>query len=285
MYLVGLVHGDLSGASGSSCSGRGGHFQPPAPLSRKWRRLLRDPVRAPDSLSCPEEASASELAQEGSCSRGTVLSCVSSPGGLSCPVSLFSPGGLLIPPNFPREIFLGVERVPAVGAGPRRPRPRPQAPPAMASWAPCTAMASRAPCTTMASRAPSSAMASVICSALEVPVLWSCLCLSRGPPERPPPLPGGTVKARDEPFGRGGVMSVLCRVCHVFPPHVSIFGLFPVLVKCHYELIRVQLCLSRYLWFTCVFIVLYIQFDFIWSTRYSRCFLSALSCPVLPCLH
>ncbi len=62
MYLVGLVHGDSSGAGGS-CSGLGGHFQPPAPLS--WKRLLRDPVRAPDSLSCPEEASASELAQEG----------------------------------------------------------------------------------------------------------------------------------------------------------------------------------------------------------------------------
>ncbi len=41
---------------------------------------------------------------------------------LSC---LFSPGGLLIPPHFPREIFGGVVRVPAVGAGPRRPRPRP----------------------------------------------------------------------------------------------------------------------------------------------------------------
>ncbi len=34
-------------------------------LSLKWKRLLRDPVRAPDILSCPEEASASELAQEG----------------------------------------------------------------------------------------------------------------------------------------------------------------------------------------------------------------------------
>ncbi len=31
-------------------------------------------------------------------------------------------------------------------------------------------------------------------------------------------------------------VSVLCRVCHVFPPLVSIFGLFPVLVSCHYEL-------------------------------------------------
>ncbi len=49
-------------------------------------------------------------------------------------------------------------------------------------------------------------------------------------------------------------MSVLCRVCHVFPPHVSLFGLFPVLVKCHYELILVQPCLSNYLWLSlCIY--------------------------------
>ncbi len=67
--------------------------------------------------------------------------------------------------------------------------------------------------------------------------------------------------------------------------HVSIFGLFPVLVKCHYELNLVQPCLSHYLWFTCVFIVLSVQIDVVWSTRYSRCSLSlspALSCLVLP---
>ncbi len=54
---------------------------------------------ASDSWSCPEEASASEL----------------SPGGLPVPVGcpvpvlscLFSPGGLLIPPKYPREFFLG----------------------------------------------------------------------------------------------------------------------------------------------------------------------------------
>ncbi len=54
--------------------------------------------RAPDVVSCPEEASASKLAQEGflflwavlSCpvclapEGGPVLSCLSSPGGLSC---------------------------------------------------------------------------------------------------------------------------------------------------------------------------------------------------------
>ncbi len=42
-------------------------------------------------------------------------------------------------------------------------------------------------------------------------------------------------------------VSPLSCVCHVFPPLESIFGLFPVLVKCHYELILVQPCLSNYL--------------------------------------
>ncbi len=64
---------------------------------------------------------------------------------------------------------------------------------------------------------------------------------------------------------------------------MSIFGLFPVLVKCHYELILVQPCLSNYLWFTCVFIVLSVHFDLVWSTRYSPVFLSmsVMPCPAL----
>ncbi len=188
MYLVGLVHGDSSGAGGSSCSGRGGHFQPPAPLSRKWRRLLRDPVRAPESLSCPEEASASELAQEvflflGDC---LVLSVWPRRAFLSC---LFSPRGLLIPPHFPREIFWGgVVRVPAVGAGPRGPRPRPRRPSAMASRAPSSAMTSRAPSPAMASRAPSSAMVPVclFCSGGLRPVFLS-VSVPRGL-QSPPPV-------------------------------------------------------------------------------------------------
>ncbi len=61
-----------------------------------------------------------------------------------------------------------------------------------------------------------------------------------GPPECPPPLPGGDGSGRA--FREGGVMSDLCRVCLVFPPPVSIFGLFPALVSCHYELIRFQVC-------------------------------------------
>ncbi len=87
-------------------------------------------MRASDSWSCPEEASASKPAQEGFWFLWAVLSCLSGPGGSSCcvlycPVCLFSPGGLLIPPHFPREILGGVVRVPAVGARPRGPRPRP----------------------------------------------------------------------------------------------------------------------------------------------------------------
>ncbi len=44
-----------------------------------------------------------------------------------------------------------------------------------------------------------------------------------------------------------------------------------------------SLC-ERGLWLTCAFIVLSVLFDLVWSTRYSRCFLSAslaLSCLVL----
>ncbi len=61
-------------------------FQPPAPLSLKWRRSLRDPVWASDSRSCPEEASASKPAQEGFWFLWAVLSCLSGPGVLSCTV-------------------------------------------------------------------------------------------------------------------------------------------------------------------------------------------------------
>ncbi len=78
-------------------------------------------------------------------------------------------------------------------------------------------------------------------------------------------------------------MSVLCRVCHVFPPVVSLFGLFPVLVSCHYELSMFQLCLSRYVLITLCILVLSFEFDLVWSGLLvtSRCILSlslVLSC-------
>ncbi len=72
-------------------------------------------------------------------------------------------------------------------------------------------------------------------------------------------------------------------MCRVFPPLVSIYGLFPVLVSCHYELSMFQLCLSRYVLITLCILVLSFEFDFVWSTRYSPVFpvyvSLALSCP------
>ncbi len=80
-------------------------------------------------------------------------------------------------------------------------------------------------------------------------------------------------------------MSWFCCVCHVFPPLVSIYGLFPVLVSCHYELSMFQLCLSRYVLITLCILVLSFEFDFVWSTRYSPVFpvyvSLALSCTAL----
>ncbi len=70
-------------------------------------------------------------------------------------------------------------------------------------------------------------------------------------------------------------------MCHVFPPLVSLVC-FLSLYLVIYELILVQLCLSNYLWLSCVLIFLSVQFDFIWSTRYSPVFLCvclAFSCP------
>ncbi len=54
-----------------------------------------------------------------------------------------------------------------------------------------------------------------VCSTLEAP---SCVCICvgpEGPPECPPPLPGGTVTARVEPSGRWELCqtSVVCVLC------------------------------------------------------------------------
>ncbi len=55
-------------------------------------------------------------------------------------------------------------------------------------------------------------------------------------------------------------------MCHLFLPLVSIFGLFPVLVSCRYELICVQLCVCDYVLITLCILVLSFEFDFVWST-------------------
>ncbi len=75
-------------------------------------------------------------------------------------------------------------------------------------------------------------------------------------------------------------LSGFCCVCHLFPPLVSIFGLFPVLVSCRYELIYVQLCVCDYVLITLCILVLSFEFAFVWSTRY----FPGVSCLwVLPC--
>ncbi len=93
-----------------------------------------------------------------------------------------------------------------------------------------------------------------------------------GPPERPPPPPRWNCYGVGHAFREGGVMSGFCYACHLFLPLVSIFGLFPVLVSCRYELICVQLCVCDcvncpVLIALCI-LVLSFEFDFIWSTRY-----------------
>ncbi len=176
-----------------------------------------------------------------SCRR--VLSCLSGPGGLSCRV-LYCPvclalEGAWYPLTSPWKFWGGGRRVPAVGAGPRGSRPR--APKTICHGLQSSQLRHGPQSSQLRHGLPSSLHRHGFESSqlrhgpcLSV-LLWRslscvpvCVC-PEGPPERPPPLPDGTVKARDEPFGRGE----LCQssvVCHVFPPHVSLFGLFPVLV-------------------------------------------------------
>ncbi len=203
-----------------------------------------------------------------SCRR--VLSCLSGPGGLSCrvlycPVCLALEGSWY-PLTSPWKFWGGGSRVPAVGAGPRGSRPRapktichglqssqlrhgPQS--SQLRHGPQSSQLRHGPQSSQLRHGPqSSQLHHGLLSSLHrhgfqssqlrhgpclSVLLWRspscvpvCVC-PEGPPERPPPLPDGTVKARDEPFGRGE----LCQssvVCHVSPPHVSLFGLFPVLV-------------------------------------------------------
>ncbi len=78
------------------------------------------------------------------------------------------------------------------------------------------------------------------------------------------------------------MLSVLCRVCHVFPPLVSIFGLFPVLADVIISLfLSSRVCLIVYdypLYISPVFWV-WFRLVYLWLPGVSC--LSALSCPAL----
>ncbi len=126
--------------------------------------------------------------------------------------------------------------------------------PAMASRAPCSAMVSRVPGSAMASRPPRSAMAPSMGAALEAscPVLSPC---PLRPPERPPPPPRWMVYGAGRTVREGGVLSVLCSPCHVFPllscPYLvsscSCHLLLSVPSPVLFKLISPQPCVVNYL--------------------------------------
>ncbi len=180
IYLVGLVHGDSSGAGGSSCCGRGGHSSRLPPCRGSGSGSSGNLWGGPWCLVMPRR-SLSFLARPGGLPFPVgclVLSVWPRRAFLSCHVLsyLSSPGGLLIPPNYPREFFWGGRKIPA-------------------------------------GRPP--AMASVICSALEVPILWSCPCLSWGAFRAPPPpSPVELLRRGTHLPGRGSYVRVLlCVSC------------------------------------------------------------------------
>ncbi len=123
--------------------------------------------------------------------------------GLFNCLCVFSPGGLLIPLSFPKEILGGGSRAPAeeteVGAGAAVSEAVPPWPPELPAppWPP------ELPAPPWPPELPAPPGPRSVCSTLEAP---SCVCISVGPvgsPECPPPLPGSTVTARDVPSGRG----------------------------------------------------------------------------------
>ncbi len=126
--------------------------------------------------------------------------------------SVFSPGGLLIPLSFPKEILGGGSRAPAeeteVGAGAAVSEAVPPWPPELPAppWPPelpAPPWPPELPAPPWPPELPAPPGPRSVCSTLEAP---SCVCICVGPvgsPECPPPLPGSTVTARDVPSGRG----------------------------------------------------------------------------------
>ncbi len=164
---------------------------------------------------------------------GGSLSLQASPGGLLVPVGcpvlsvwpwraflscfvlsccVFSPGGLLIPPNFPREI-LGGGGYKSSGCRGRAKRTEAKAPEDHLPWPP------ELPAPPWPPELPAPPWPPELPAPpwppLSVPLWRSPSCVpvrvcSEGPPERP--LPGGTVTAWDTPSGRGEICqgSVVC---------------------------------------------------------------------------
>ncbi len=157
--------------------------------------------------------------------------------GLFNCLCVFSPGGLLIPLSFPKEILGGGSRAPAeeteVGAGAAVSEAVPPWPPELPAppWPP------ELPAPPWPPELPAPPGPRSVCSTLEAP---SCVCISVGPvgsPECPPPLPGSTVTARDVPSGRGSyVRDLSCASCGsrlLFLYLVCFLSVVIIVYSCH----------------------------------------------------
>ncbi len=192
---------------------------------------------------------------------------------MGCPVPvlscLFSPWGLLIPLNTPGKFFWGVERVSCCGG-------RAEGTEAKAPKMTCHGL--------LSSLHRHGLQSSQLRHGLQSSQLRHGLrCLFRWAPTPPPRW---NCYGVGHAFREGGVMSGFCCVCHVFPPHVSIFGLFPVLVSCHYELSMFQLCLCDCVNYPVYLVpVFWVWFCLVYSLLPGVSCLWVLPCPALMSLN
>ncbi len=134
---------------------------------------------------------------------------------------MFSPGGLLLPLSFPKEILGGGSRAPAeeteVGAGAAVSEAVPPWPPELPAppWPPelpAPPWPPELPAPPWPPELPAPPGPLSVCSTLEAP---SCVCICVGPVGSP----------------EWGVMLEVFRVCLVFPPLVSVYGSFHVIMS------------------------------------------------------
>ncbi len=262
-----LVHGDSSGAGGSSCCGHGGHSSRLPPCrgggsgcwGTLWGPLMScHAQRKPQLPSQPRRAS-------GSCGMSCPV-CLALEG-LSCPVMYCSvcpaPEGSWYPLTSPGTFFFGGgRRVPAGVAWPRDEAtamndhlpwspelPAPPWPPELPAppWSPelpAPPWSPELPAPPWSPELPAPPWSPELPAPpwppLSVPLWRSPSCVPvrvcpEGPPERPPPLPGGTVTAWDTPSERGELCqgSVVCVMCSrlMCPYLVCFLSLFHVIMS------------------------------------------------------
>ncbi len=236
-----LVHGDSSGAGGS-CEGPWCHVMPRGSLSFQ---------ASPGGLPVPE-----------SCPVLSVWPWRASLSCLYCPACL-APEGSWYPLTSPGKFLGGIERVPAVGAGPRGLRPRPRGPSARAS------------------RAPSSAMASFVClfrSGGPRPVFLSVFVLRGLQSAHPPSLVELLQRGTRLPGGGSYVRVLLC----VSSVHASCVHIWFVSCPCFMSLWvkYVPAVLSKWLinYLNVHLLILLFRHMIIVAQCVNKCFINTYSC-------